>query len=305
MTMKGYKQSPEHVAARTAAQKGKPSPNKGRFRPPPIGRVFGDLTVLEELAPRITPLGFTRRVVKCKCVCGSDVSTDLTSVTTGNTKSCGCSRGKANATHGHTRGRKFTAEYQCWAAMIARCEKSSGAEFHRYGGRGISVCERWRHSFENFFIDMGKRPPSMTLDRINNDGNYEPGNCQWATKAQQAKNTSQNVYLEFNGRRMTLTDWSRETGFAPETISRRLRANLPMERVFSKKRFIERKRPPQTHCKRGHPFTPKNTYTLPGKPYRRTCRICHLANVKAYQARHGRSSRAPRKDKGSTRTVQG
>ena len=96
-------------------------------------------------------------------------------------------------------------------------------DYPRYGGRGITVCERWRSSFENFLADMGRRPgPEYSLDRINNDGNYEPGNCRWATIGEQAMNRRDNHWIEFNGERRCLTEWARHLGINRATLQYRI-----------------------------------------------------------------------------------
>lgn len=94
-----------------------------------------------------------------------------------------------NVKHGHAVGGKLTSEYLAWHSMLARCYGTSNTSYRDYGGRGITVCDRWRASFTDFFADMGQKPsPTHSLDRINNDAAYEPRNCRWATKSEQAKN---------------------------------------------------------------------------------------------------------------------
>jgi len=116
-----------------------------------------------------------------------------------------------------------TVEYNAWRSMIKRCYCQTNASFHRYGGRGISVLERWRTSFASFFEDMGNRPSSLhSLDRIDNDGNYEPSNCRWATAKVQQSNRRSVVLLEFNGERLPLSDWSSRSLISRSTISQRL-----------------------------------------------------------------------------------
>jgi hypothetical protein len=103
--------------------------------------------------------------------------------------------------------------------MIARCTNRNNNRFGQYGGRGITVCQRWLESFVSFLDDMGVRPSSEhSIDRIDNDGNYEPGNCRWATRVEQSRNTQQNMIIEAFGRRQCLQDWSIETGIGRGTI---------------------------------------------------------------------------------------
>jgi hypothetical protein len=109
--------------------------------------------------------------------------------------------------------------------MIRRCTNPDSTGYARYGGRGITVCDRWRESFANFLADMGPKPtPRHTIDRINNDGNYEPGNCRWATGKEQCRNTRRNRYIEHDGRRMTQVEWCEETGMIKATLCCRLKS---------------------------------------------------------------------------------
>lgn len=119
-------------------------------------------------------------------------------------------------------GKSSTPEYTCWKHMIGRCTRKSHEDYARYGGRGISVCKRW-FKFENFFSDMGKRPTSKhTLERINNDGNYTPNNCKWATRREQANNKRSSIFVEYKGVRMTLTQWASFLGFRRGFIQSRM-----------------------------------------------------------------------------------
>src|SRR5690606_6056327 len=126
-------------------------------------------------------------------------------------------------------------EYRAWQHMRERCSNPRVHNYHRYGGRGIKVCDRWANSFENFLADMGPRPsPEHSLDRYPNpDGDYEPGNCRWATPEQQTRNRRTNKILSFKGREQTLTDWCQELDLEPSIVSTRLRRGWTVERALN------------------------------------------------------------------------
>lgn len=129
---------------------------------------------------------------RCRCDCGKIKIVAGSDLTTGNTKSCGCLRREVTAnksiTHGHRIGRNTTPEYQSWVHAKERCNNNKHKRYKDYGGRGISMCKKWADDFESFLTDMGPRPKGTSLDRINNDGDYEPTNCRWATRKVQNNN---------------------------------------------------------------------------------------------------------------------
>lgn len=204
------------------------------------GRQFG----------RLVPLGPIERIYReprgteviwlCHCECGELTRVRAQWLRTGNTKSCGClnqeklrSRLLAQVTHGAS----GTPEFWIWSAAKGRCHNENDKRYHQYGGRGIKMCERWRDSFANFIADMGLKPtPDHSLDREDNDGDYEPGNCRWATGIDQANNTRRNLFIEAFGKRQTLSQWARELGMRPATIWHRIfRNNWDVERALTQK----------------------------------------------------------------------
>lgn len=128
----------------------------------------------------------------------------------------------ARLRHGHSRRGMQTPTWRSWGSMIRRCYTPSEKGFQHWGGRGITVCERWRSSFENFLADMGERPPGTTLDRIDNERGYEPGNCQWADWTHQNKNRRYTRWVEHNGQRLCLKDWAKQLGIPYQTLHMRL-----------------------------------------------------------------------------------
>ena len=159
----------------------------------------------------------------CQCECGKEKIVVLGNLKSGTSKSCGClnDENRKGNTWSKKHGMSFSREYSTWRAMLDRCENKTYREYPDYGGRGIKICERW-HDFNNFYADMGKRPQNTTLDRIDNNGNYEPSNCRWANAKTQANNRRSNSLITFNGKTQTLQQWADETGIYENTISMRI-----------------------------------------------------------------------------------
>lgn len=188
----------------------------------PIDRFNYDyLTIIEDLGMVPDARGGRRRMCKCKCRCGSLITTALHSLKTGNTRSCGCRRCDTLTRHGATKNGVMTRCYKIWAGMNKRCTNPKSSIWHNYGGRGIQVCERWK-LFENFFEDMGDPPPKHSLDRIDNDGNYEPENCRWATQKEQTLNMRKTRYLTIGGIKKPLQTWAEELGINVNTLRNRV-----------------------------------------------------------------------------------
>ena len=159
-----------------------------------------------------------------KCDCGNNVTLSLSDVKRGHNQSCGCIQKIKVAESQRTHGKTGTPEYKAWATMKQRCFNPKNPRKKTYSQRGITVCTRWVSSFENFFEDMGERPsPEHSLERRDNDGNYEPSNCYWATELEQQKNTTRNVKLEYKGRVMIQAEWARELNTNPKYIEHHLK----------------------------------------------------------------------------------
>jgi hypothetical protein len=195
-----------------------------------IGSQFGRWTVIERIGRREkrsgSPLYF-----KCRCQCGREKAVAENSLSAGTSRSCGCAR---HATH-HLSKHPL---YPTWKTMRRRCKNPKCIDYPLYGGRGIQVCERW-NDVRNFIEDMGKRPDSTSLDRIDNDGDYEPANCRWATTTQQRTNKrprkpfSRGTELTAFGETLPVRAWEIKTGITCRAIYYRIARGWPAERVVS------------------------------------------------------------------------
>lgn len=195
------------------------------------GQKFGRWTVLRR-GPNNT---LKHTVWECQCDCGTFKFVVGIVLTSGRSKSCGCYRVERGRIHGSTiqlrhgeasvdsTGRKMTPTYAAWASMKSRCNNPNHSNYKRYGARGIRVCDRWNESYEAFLEDVGERPtPEHSLDRIDNDGNYEPGNVRWATAEEQNRNTSSNRKIEIDGITKPLSEWLVHFGRARKTFYQRI-----------------------------------------------------------------------------------
>lgn len=182
------------------------------------GQKFGRLTairIIENIKGRV--------FWECICECGKVTCVQSTKLRFGSTKSCGCYAAELASIRRRKHMMSVSSEYRAWQSMRKRCYDKNCEQYKNYGGRGISVCERWRESFQNFFEDVGRKPQkNMSLNRKNNDGNYEPGNCQWDTPKIQARNTRHNRIITFNGQSKPVTEWAEATGIHNRTIRARI-----------------------------------------------------------------------------------
>lgn len=182
---------------------------------------------------------------RCRCACGTVKDVPAYALIHEESKSCGCLIGDVLKARNTTHGRARTREYASWSMAKNRCHNPTAARWDDYGGRGIEMCEQWRHSFQAFYDDMGQRPLKTSLDRIDNGGHYEPSNCQWSTTKEQNQNkrpVSRCQTLTWNNQTLPVRDWSLITGLPAYLIHRRLYYKWPIERVLTQR---HNKHPPR------------------------------------------------------------
>jgi len=168
----------------------------------------------------VSYIGGERAQWLCRCDCGKVAVVRSENLRTGKTSSCGC---KEFLIHGHKRTNQASRTYLAWCSMKERCTNPNHRAYHRYGGRGVRICDRWMHSFQNFLDDMGEVQEGLSLDRINNNGHYCKENCRWATIKQQSDNRRTTRLLTFRGETMAMKDWAKRIGCASVTLARRLK----------------------------------------------------------------------------------
>lgn len=196
-----------------------------------VGQIMGFCTFLSEKQSQLIGSQI-RRIAEFECYCGNIFVTQLNKVKYGDVKSCGCAMsGFHNTKHGCTK----TPEYAAWGKMKSRCYNVNDKRFITYGKRGIIICERWLHSFELFLSDMGKRPsPKHSIDRIDNNGNYEPSNCRWATVKEQAINKTSTLYITYKEQTKPMLEWASLFGLQYTDLYRRVNVlNWDIEKALT------------------------------------------------------------------------
>jgi hypothetical protein len=180
---------------------------------------FGRLVALSVIKNRNHK--YTWNSWRCRCDCGQFSNVRISDLMD-HTKSCGCLRvekvSENFTTHGHTSKGNVSREYRTWCSMKERCDNPKNKRYQDYGARGISICKRWRTSFQAFLDDMGSKPPGMTLERKNTNGNYEPSNCTWADNFAQSNNRRNNRRVIHEGQSLTVSQLARKLGVKYSTV---------------------------------------------------------------------------------------
>ena len=198
------------------------------------GKRFERLTVIERDNTRPSGHGHVR-IWKCICDCGNIVYASTNSLKSGNTKSCGCYKRDFSRRNNTTHGMSKTELYNVWNSMKTRCYNKKSERYSSYGGRGISVCDEWRHDYKAFYdwcMENGYKS-GLTIDRIDVDGNYCPENCRWVDYTTQANNMRTNHVIEFNGESHTIAEWSRITSITPAALYHRCSRGWSVEKMLT------------------------------------------------------------------------
>lgn len=198
------------------------------------GKVVGRLTVI--CRNGYAPNGKSQETAwLCRCECGNEKTIARSQLVKERIVSCGCKRKEHMGALNRTHGQSNTAEHRIWTNMKTRCTNKKATGFEHYGGRGIKMCDRWLNSFEAFYKDMGPRPsPDHTIDRIDNNGNYEKSNCRWAVDETQKNNRSDTIFLELNGVKMGAAQWARDRGISYRTIVSRHKLGWTDEEILTR-----------------------------------------------------------------------
>ena len=197
------------------------------------GQKFNYLTAISYESIR-KPSGRSVIYWICQCDCGNITKVNTQSLQSGCTKSCGCWNVKQIIKRSKTHGKRHTRLYNSWAAMKQRCTNQNAINYPNYGGRGITICEEWLNSFEQFANDMGDPPTNKhSIERIDNNLGYCKENCKWATREERNSNKRNCHLLSFNGKTMNIMSWAKETGLPKTTIRRRLSLGWSIEKTLT------------------------------------------------------------------------
>lgn len=230
-----------------------------------VGQRFGRLVVLSHAGSD----KFGKARWTCRCDCGTECTKPSRPLIAGESKSCGCLHAETVHTARRTHGRARSPVYRVWATMKGRCENPTDQNYPRYGGRGIRVCDRWQ-AFAHFLADMGEPPPKHTLERKDNNGNYEPDNCCWATMKEQQRNTRSNLRITYRGETLPLAAWAERIGIAQGALHWRIRkAGWSIDRALTTPST-----PPVGEAHPGHKLTDVQVEEI-----RRRAATKHIAQV--------------------------
>lgn len=192
-----------------------------------VGKVFGRLIVVSESHIENTAYHW---ICVCSCDDKKKIIVSGRELRNGNIISCGCHRDELLQNKPICKSK--SPEYRSWICMKNRCYYKKDKDYYNYGGRGIKVCDRWLESFENFYEDMGLRPEHCSLDRKDNNQDYYKENCKWSTRQEQSKNKRNVVYIEYDGRKMILSDWAKEVNKSAQCIGHRLSSGMTIEEAL-------------------------------------------------------------------------
>ena len=191
-------------------QQGKNRSGSRKHNPVKAGDRIGALVVVSEAGRSRC----NHKLWLCKCDCGNECVKQSNNLRFSPNPSCGCIASAVWSSSASTHGMRSSPEYSSWMAAKSRCHNPDSKDYHRYGGRGISMCDEWRNSFQAFYRDMGDRPAGKTLERLDSDGDYERENCTWATPEQQARNRRRSIYVSWQGERKHLSVVADELGIS-------------------------------------------------------------------------------------------
>jgi hypothetical protein len=197
-----------------------------------VGERYGRLVVTARAENKIEPSGAVRAQWKCLCDCGRETVVPGQSLSRGTTRSCGCLSKEKVIERTTTHGLSRSGTYRSWHTMVQRCTNPLSTHWKSYGGRGITVCDEWL-TFENFHRDVGDRPENMTLERVENNKGYEPGNVIWASRLTQANNRRTNVLVTLGDETHSIAEWGRITGLGKSVVAGRLEAGWSVVKALT------------------------------------------------------------------------